>query len=83
MNLKSAVTVSGVFALKTCLHEPLAFAFLTLKTNAPATGCESAEITRQVTVYVPWGSLRSILTATELLLGRRIFPESTRPPPQS
>ena len=27
-----------------------AFAFLTLKTNAPATGCESAEITRHVTV---------------------------------
>ena len=48
-NLKSASTVPGVLAPKTCLHEP-AFAFLTLKTKAPATGCESAEITRHVTV---------------------------------
>ena len=47
------------FAPKTCLHAPLALAVLTWKTNAPATGCESAEITRQVTVYVPGGSLRS------------------------
>ncbi len=48
-NLKSASIVPGVLAPKTCLHEP-AFAFLTLKTKAPATGCESAEITRHVTV---------------------------------
>ena len=83
MNLKSASTEPGVPSPKTILHSAPLVADLTWKTNAPATGCASAEITRQVTVYVPAGSRRPSSTATELSLGRMISPESTREPPQS
>jgi len=67
---------------KTFLQLPVVASF-TLKVNAPATGCESAEITRHVAVYVPRGSVPPMGTDTDRLLGRVILPESTRLPAQS
>ena len=44
----------------------------TWKTNAPATGCVSADTTRQVTVYVPSASRGSSPTETTFASGRSI-----------
>ena len=52
---------------------------LTEKTNAPCSGCESAETIRQATVYVPRASGRSSSSiATVCASGREVRPESTR-----
>ena len=60
---------AGRVALRAC----------TEKTNAPCSGCESAETTRQATVYVPRASGRSSSSITTVCAsGREVRPESTR-----
>ncbi len=55
----------------------------TWNTNAPCTGCESAEIARQATVYVPFASPPRRSTAMWSPEMWRTSPTSTRSSPAS
>ena len=79
-NVKSTLTFRGVPSPSTWAAIPDGFApgAWTWKTNAPDTGCASADVARHVTVYVPRARRRSSDAAIVRSSGRSTSPRSTR-----